>query len=154
MPPDKKREYTKPDFINKAKTDDYYLEVVAFIIFVMGFSFKTVKVKWPGIHKAFNKFKVNKVATYDERTLKKLLTNKDIIRNRKKVAAIVTNAQRIKAISKEYGSVQKWINKTFRNFEKDPIRNDHPLDVGKKAFHGIGDMTIKWFYWSAGKHME
>ena len=154
MPPGEGKQYTKPSFLNKKKTDDYYLEVVSFIIFVMGFSFKTVKIKWPGIYKAFNKFNVNKVAKYDEKKLAKLLTNTDIIRNRKKVAAIITNAQRIKAISKEYGSVQKWINKTFKDFEKDPIRNDHPLDVGKKAFHGIGDMTVKWFFWSAGKKIE
>jgi hypothetical protein len=48
----------------------------------------------------------------------------------------------------------KWINKVFKDFEKDPVSVDHPIIVGKQSFEMIGKMTIKWFYMSAGKKVD
>ena len=143
-----------PKFINRKKTNEYFLEVIAMIIYVIGFNYKVVQNKWQGTYKAFDGFDVEKVAKYNEKNMDKLLGNSDIIRNRRKIAAIINNAKTLREISKEHGSVIKWVNKLYKKFEKDPISHDHPYDVGKKTFEMVGEMTIKWFFSSAGKEIE
>ena len=144
----------EPGFFNRKKTDDYFLEVIAMIIFVSGFRYDIVVKRWPDIFKAFDCFSVEKVSLYDERKIAKLLTNEKIIRNRKKIAAIINNACKLREIKKEHGSVKKWIDWVFKRFRENPVENDHPIDYGSRSFERIGEKTIKWFYWSAGKKVD
>ena len=81
-----------------------------------GLSWITVLKKREAFRKAFDGFDFNKVAGYKKPKIKSLLNNPDIIRNRLKINAAVTNAQAFIQIRKEFGTFNKyiWATKVFR----------------------------------------
>jgi DNA-3-methyladenine glycosylase I len=74
-----------------------------------GLSWLTVLKKREEYRKAFDHFDVRKVAAYDERRVKKLLTNAGIIRNRLKIASAIRNAKAFMKVQQEFGSFDKYI---------------------------------------------
>jgi len=74
-----------------------------------GLSWSTVLNKREGYRKAFANFDPAKVARFTEKRLLKLLENPDIIRNRLKVRAAVTNAQLFLAVQEEFFSFDDYI---------------------------------------------
>ena len=69
-----------------------YLEVMSKAVFQSGMSWRVVEAKWPGIREAFYDFDVAKVAALDERDLDELTKDTRVIRNYRKLAAILSNA--------------------------------------------------------------
>lgn len=74
-----------------------------------GLSWFIVLKKRGDFRKAFDKFNARKVAEYDEKKVKELLSNKGIIRNRRKIEAAIQNAKAFLAVQKEFGSFDKYI---------------------------------------------
>lgn len=72
--------------------EDRWLAQMARSIFQAGFSWKVVEAKWPGFEAAFHGFDIGRNAMMDDEAFDKLLTNKDIIRNGTKIAAVRDNA--------------------------------------------------------------
>jgi DNA-3-methyladenine glycosylase I len=58
---------------------------------------------------ALHGFNARKIAYYSSRDTKRLLANKEIIRNRLKIAAAVTNARGLLSIQEEYGGFNDYI---------------------------------------------
>ena len=77
--------------------------------FQAGLSWECVLHKRPYFKEAFDNFDVKKVAVYDEKKIETLLQNKNLIRNRRKMNAAVTNAKIFQEIQKEYGTFCKYI---------------------------------------------
>ncbi|OGY21436.1 MAG: hypothetical protein A3A65_00250 [Candidatus Chisholmbacteria bacterium RIFCSPLOWO2_01_FULL_49_14] len=103
--------------IPKPKTPDNdheYLEVLAKNIFRMGFNWIVVEERWPEIRKAFDEFRVEKVAGYTESDVMRLLDDKRMIRHRKKIEAIISNATLVRAIANQFGSFKEYL-KSFRD---------------------------------------
>ncbi len=73
-----------------------------------GISFRIVLDKREGYKKAFHQYNPAKVAQMSDDELALLSHNKDIIRNRLKIASARTNARAFVAIQKEYGSFAKY----------------------------------------------
>ena len=94
--------------------DHEYLEVLAKNIFRMGFNWIVVEERWPEIRKAFDEFRVEKVAGYTESDVMRLLDDKRMIRHRKKIEAIISNATLVRAISNQFGSFREYL-KSFRD---------------------------------------
>ena len=61
--------------------------------FQAGLSWITVLKKREAFRKAFDNFDVEKVANYSSAKIEELLSNKDIIRSKNKIAAAINNAQ-------------------------------------------------------------
>ena len=61
--------------------------------FQAGLSWITILKKRESFKIAFDNFDVNKIARYDENKIEQLMENKDIIRNRRKIAAAIKNAK-------------------------------------------------------------
>ncbi len=74
-----------------------------------GLSWLTILRKRENFRKAFDNFDAEKIARYDKRKIKKLLSDPGIIRNRLKVAAAVTNARAFLKTWEEFGSFDKYI---------------------------------------------
>lgn len=74
-----------------------------------GLSWITILRKRDGYRRAFDDFDVDKMARYSPQKIEKLLLNPEIVRNRLKVNAAVTNAQCYLAVVKEYASFAKYI---------------------------------------------
>lgn len=74
-----------------------------------GLSWRTVLQKRDGYREAFAQFDPNEVASFSETRIDELKTNKNIIRNKLKIHAAVTNAQKFIELQKEYNSFTNYI---------------------------------------------
>ena len=72
-----------------------YLEVMSKSVFQAGMSWRVVEAKWPEIRQAFRGFDPAVVADLTEKDLDELTNDQRVIRNRRKLEAIVVNARRI-----------------------------------------------------------
>ncbi len=97
-----------PQQIKPSSLDDY-LEVMSKAIFQSGMSWKVVESKWTGIKEAFQGFDVQQVANLSVFELEELAQDKRVIRNRRKLAAIAGNAQKMIDLDGEHGSFQKYL---------------------------------------------
>lgn len=85
-----------------------------------GLSWLTVLKKREGYRRAFSQFDPHKIARYDARKIERLLANDQIIRNRLKINAAVTNARAFLAVQAAFGSFDRYI---WRFVDGRPIRN-------------------------------
>ena len=74
-----------------------------------GLSWLTILKKRPNYTKVFDNFDPHKVAGYNTRKLKQLISNAGIIRNRLKIEAALQNARSFLAVQQEFGSFDKYI---------------------------------------------
>jgi len=74
-----------------------------------GLSWITILKKWEGYRRAFSGFDPHKIARYDSRKVERLLVNDQIIRNRRKITAAITNAREFLAIQDEIGSFDRYL---------------------------------------------
>jgi DNA-3-methyladenine glycosylase I len=74
-----------------------------------GLSWSTILRKREGYRKAFDNFDARKVSQYSEADVLRLLANPEIIRNRLKINAAVTNAQAFLQVREQFGSFDRYI---------------------------------------------
>lgn len=89
--------------------DDILFEMLVLESFQAGLSWITILKKREAFRKAFDNFDMEKIINYDEDKINELLENKDIIRNKGKINATVSNAKVFMEIQKEYGSFSDYI---------------------------------------------
>lgn len=77
--------------------------------FQAGLSWRTILNKRENFRKAFAGFDPRKVSNFDEADRKRLLADAGIVRNRQKIDATISNAQRVLEIQEELGSFDKYI---------------------------------------------
>ncbi len=85
-----------------------------------GLSWITILKKREGYKKAFDDFDAKKMSRYTVKKIERLLLNPQIVRNKLKVNAAVTNAKLFLEIQKEYGSFSDYI---WHFVEGKPIKN-------------------------------
>ncbi|NOT83474.1 MAG: DNA-3-methyladenine glycosylase I [Methylococcaceae bacterium] len=85
-----------------------------------GLSWSTILKKREGYRKAFKHFDVEQVARFDADKVNALLANPDIIRNKLKINAAITNAQAFIKVQAEFGSFDAYI---WRFVAGKPIQN-------------------------------
>lgn len=74
-----------------------------------GLSWMTILKKRENYRKAFDGFRVEKIARYDARKVKRLLRDEGIVRNRLKIAATIQNAKAFLAVRKEFGDFDAYL---------------------------------------------
>lgn len=97
-----------PDNITPTTLADY-LEAMSRAVFTSGISWEVIRAKWPGIREAFDEFDPEKVAAYTPVDVERLLGDTRIIRNRKKVEAIVANAGELIVTERDFGSMPAYL---------------------------------------------
>jgi DNA-3-methyladenine glycosylase I len=85
-----------------------------------GLSWSTILRKREGYRKAFDNFDARKIARYSEHDVSRLLANPEIIRNRLKINAAITNAGVFLKVQKEFGSFDRYI---WQFVHGRPVRN-------------------------------
>lgn len=108
MPTRTGREYGPPPRITPRGPADY-LEAITKSVFQSGISWDVVNAKWDGIREALDGFDVETVAHYDGRRMDALLQDPRVIRNRKKLEAISSNAARLLEVEREFGSFKQYL---------------------------------------------
>lgn len=127
----------------KPKSDNEFLEQLAFIRFVSGFRYSVVEDRWPKIRKAFGNFSVKKLAVATTTDVNKILNSKGMIKNIHKTNDIIENARICRNIAAEHGSVLKWIDEVKKNYKKEPLLSPS-LRESFRRFKGIGETTSGW----------
>lgn len=90
--------------------DDHKLfEMLVLESFQAGLSWECVLNKRESFRKAFDNFHLEKVCAYKEADVERLMENPNIIRNRRKIQAAVTNASVFGKIQQEFGSFSHYI---------------------------------------------
>jgi DNA-3-methyladenine glycosylase I len=74
-----------------------------------GLSWSTILNKRTGYRRAFDNFDARRVAQYDAHTVKELLANAEIVRNKLKIHAAIQNAKAFLEAQKEFGSFDAYI---------------------------------------------
>jgi DNA-3-methyladenine glycosylase I len=85
------------------------LERLALEIMQAGLSWDIVMKKRKALNVAFDKFAVAKVAVYGDKDVQRLMLNAAIIRNRRKIEAVIENARRIVLLRATHGGFAKWL---------------------------------------------
>ncbi len=138
------------------KTPGDYLEAMSRPVFQTGMSWRVVDKKWPGIRAAFKGFDVNKVARMGDPEIDKLVQDTRVIRNRRKIEAIVENANRIVQLEREYGSFRKYLrsHSDFEALVKDLRKQFKFLgDMGSYLFlYTVHEKVPSWEEWCSRGH--
>ena len=107
--------------------DKYLYEMLLLESFQAGLSWECVLNKRDSFRKAYDDFNLNKVISYDDNKVNELLSNKDIIRNKRKINASINNSKIFKTIVDEYGSFYNYL-RTFTEdrtiYETNKTTND------------------------------
>ena len=122
-----------------------YLEVMSKAVFQSGMSWRVVNAKWPTTNEAFHEFEIGRVAGMSEEELDELGQDTRVIRNRRKLAAIVHNAQRIIELDAEHGDFRNYLRShgDFYNVVKDL----------RKQFKFLGDTGCYFFLYVIGEEV-
>ena len=126
------------------KSDDELFERLILEVNQAGLSWITILKKADNFRKAYDNFKIEKVAKYTEEDRARLLADAGIIRNRLKVNAAIVNAQKILELKKEYGSFKGWLDSNH------PLTKDEWTKLFKKTFVFTGGEIVNEFLMSTG----
>lgn len=132
--------------------DRELFELLVLESFQAGLSWLCVLNKRESFRLAMNNFDPIKISKYDEDKISILLDNKDIIRSRRKIEAVINNAKIFLSIQKEWGSFSKYIwhftdGKVIKN-KSDIFTTTSPLsdcvshDLRKRGMKYTGSVII------------
>ncbi len=133
------REYGFP-----LKREDALFERLALEINQAGLSWILILKRREGLRRAFAGFSVDKVASYRGPTVVRLLKDPGIIRNRRKIEAVIENARRIQELRAGFGSLAAWIEHNHPRAKEDWVR------LFKKTFVFTGGEVTAEFLMSIG----
>ncbi len=126
-------------------SDDHVLfERLVLEINQAGLSWLTILKKRDNFPRAFDGFDIDRVASYGEAEQARLLANAGIIRNRLKVRAAITNAQRIQELQASHGSFKAWLDSHH------PLEKVDWVKLFRKNFAFTGVEIVGEFLMSTG----
>jgi DNA-3-methyladenine glycosylase I len=120
------------------------LERLALEINQAGLSWLTMLVKRENFRRAFAGFDPDAVAAFGARETRRLMADAGIVRNRLKIAAVIENARRLRAIRKTHGSFARWLDAHH------PRSAEEWQKLFKQTFVFTGGEIVKSFLLSTG----
>jgi DNA-3-methyladenine glycosylase I len=127
--------------------------------FQSGLSWRTILSKRENFRTAFDGFDFNKMAAFSESDIKRLLSNKGIVRHRGKIEAVINNARRARELVRQEGSLAAF----FWRFEPDAGGLAEPQSVStseasvalskalkKQGWKFVGPTTVYAFMQAMG----
>ncbi|MEE6126545.1 DNA-3-methyladenine glycosylase I [Chryseobacterium arthrosphaerae] len=103
------RKYHDDEWGRPVYDDETIFEFLILESFQAGLSWYTILSKRENFRKAFDNFDYRKIAAYSDQKTEELMNNPGIIRNRLKILAAITNAQRFMDVQTEFGSFSRYI---------------------------------------------
>jgi 3-methyladenine DNA glycosylase Tag len=122
-----------------------YLEIMSKSVFQSGMSWKVVESKWPGTRAAFGGFDVHTVADFNEKDIEELSKDTRVVRNYRKLMAVVSNARKMLELDKAHGSFQKYL-RSHGDF-------DATLNAIRRDFKFMGPTGIYVFLYIVGEEV-
>ena len=128
-----------------------------------GLSWLIILKKRGNYRKAFDGFRMERVAEYDSRKVAELLGNPGIVRNRRKIESAIQNARSALKIQNEYGSLDSFlwgfvrgapIENTWKSLEEVPCRSRESdmmsRELQKRGFAFAGSVICYSFMQAVG----
>ena len=130
------REYGAPPKVQAEKLGDY-LEVMSKAVFQSGISWTVIEKKWPTIREALRGFEPMAVASLTEAELEALTKDTRVIRNRRKLEAIVDNARQMVELDDQH--------KGFREYLRSHGGFEPTVADLRKRFRFMGELGCFYF---------
>lgn len=148
--------YHDEEWGKQTKKDDSYLfEMLVLESFQAGLSWECVLNKRENFRKALDGFDYKKISNYDEKKIEELLLNAGIIRNKRKIFAMIQNAKIYQQIQDEFGSFSNYLSRFTgdqifheREQTKSALSDDISRDLQKRGMKFVGT-TIMYSYLQA-----
>ena len=134
-----------PSQITPAGLGDY-LDVMSRAVFQTGISWKVVAAKWAGTQAAFRNFDPEAVSNLTPVEVDELTGDTRIIRNRRKIEAIMGNAARMLELEAEHDGFQNYLR------SKDGDLAALVKDL-RRNFKFLGDMGAYYFLYVVGEQV-
>lgn len=128
-----------------------------------GLSWKIILNKRNSFRLAFDNFEPEKISRYKEKDVGKLLTNKGIIRNRRKMESVINNSKIFLETKKEFGSFDSYLwsfvnyktkKNSFRKWSDIPTvskeSEEMSADMRKRGFTFVGPTVCYAFMQTIG----
>jgi DNA-3-methyladenine glycosylase I len=138
------RKYHDEEYGMARALDVDYYEMLVLELFQAGLSWRTILAKRDNFRKAFKGFDFRVVSRFGDAQIRRLMADKGIVRNLRKIKAAVENARRFAKIIDGHGS--------FRNFlGKLPLDDrDATVRAFKREFVFMGPKIVEEFLMSTG----
>jgi DNA-3-methyladenine glycosylase I len=132
-----------------------HFEFLLLEFFQAGLSWRTILQKRENFRKAFAEFSPEKIASFSDREINRLLADSGIIRNKLKIYAAINNAARFLEVQAEHGSFDNYIwsftngepiVNTWNKLDEIPVVTDLSDTISKdlkmKGFKFVGSTTM------------
>jgi DNA-3-methyladenine glycosylase I len=130
-------------------SDSAYFENMARCVFQSGLNWSTIADKWPAFRKAFDRFDINKVASYGADDISRLMGDASIIRNRNKILATIHNAREFERIIEESGSVSAWLDSLDNSSNYQGV-----IRRIASRFKHVGSTSVPLWLYSVGEGID
>lgn len=138
--------------------DDHKLfEMLVLECFQAGLSWECVLNKQEAFRRAFDNFDLERVCAYGEEKLAALQSDPDIIRNRLKIRAAVTNARVFREIQREHGSFSDYLwgwtgGKVLyeKGLANSPLSDRVSKDLKKRGMKFVGTTVVYAYLQAVG----
>lgn len=109
-----------------------------------GLSWTTILNKAEGFRRAYAHFDIQKIAEFSQNDINRLMHDKEIIRNKRKILATIYNAQKIRQIQQSHTSFHNWL------LSHHPQSLEEWVKLFRKTFKFTGGEITKEFLRSSG----
>ena len=125
----------------RPRSDQKYFEILCLCLLQAGLSWGFIRKNWRKYRKGFHGFDIYRLSKARTR---ELLKDPNVIKNRRKVDAILHNAKEFQKIRREFGSFPRLL-KSLRE-----LGDQEMLKLLTKRFKHIGSYTAEYFLHSVG----
>ena len=129
--------------------DDAYFENMSRIIFQAGLNWSVIENKWSTMKQAFGQFSIEKVAQFTNADIERLMNDKGVVRNKRKIQAIIQNGNLFKELKKQHGSFQAYLDSLDKS-------NNYARVVQELSsrFKWLGLSSASLFLYSFGENIN
>ncbi|QKT05559.1 DNA-3-methyladenine glycosylase I [Mycoplasma sp. OR1901] len=132
--------YHNKEWCNVIKDDAKIFELLVLEFMQTGLSWNIILKKREFMREEFDNFDYKKISKYNEDKIIKILNNKNIIRNKLKIKALINNANKFIEIQKEYNSFYDYI---WSHTDFKVIKNNYNLDEERKSESYLSETISK-----------
>lgn len=140
--------------------DRKLFEMLLLESFQAGLSWQCILNKREAFREAFDGFEPEKIALYGPEKIERLMQDKGIVRNRRKIEAAVKNARIFLEIQREYGSFDRYLwgyapqgpvcSGTGFRVTHTPLSDAVSADLYKRGMRFVGTVIIYSFLQATG----
>ena len=125
----------------RPESDRQYFEILCLCLIQAGLNWASIRKHWPKYREGFLCFDVKRLARADA---EELLARPGVIKNRRKVEAVVHNAREFESIEREHGSFAAYLE-TLK-----PLTEAEQIKALTRRFKQVGPETADYFLHSVG----